>query len=140
MIDEIIKALHVGFPEAKIYTEKVEQGFQEPCFLISDLSTKGNLEIKNRLRVSKQIMIQFFPVPYTIQGTHTEREQCSSVADKLIPLLLDLQHYHANAIDASVDDDILNVEFWYTKMTVSVPESDAILDYSQRFSEKGDAK
>ena len=95
MIYDITKKLHENFPGNKIYTETIEQGFKQPCFLVTQLSGNGNREIGNRFGFKNQFMVQFFPVPYKIQSTHTELKQCRDMLEKLRFLLIDVGNYHA---------------------------------------------
>lgn len=138
MINEIIDVLHSNFPDARIYTETIEQGLIEPCFLISHLSASGKSEITNRMKVTNQFMIQYFPIPYKITGKHTENEQCTAMLNKIIPLLADLKSYHANVLDGKISDGVLNFECEYPDINVNVDDADMMLDYKQEFKEKGE--
>ena len=138
MIEEIIDVLHSNFPDVRIYTETIEQGLKEPCFLISHLSASGKSEITNRMKVTNQFMIQYFPIPYKINGTHTEHEQCSKMLNAIIPLLADLKSYHANVLDGTITDGVLNFECAYPEMNVNVDDGDVMVDYDMKFKEKGE--
>lgn len=138
MINEIIDVLHSNFPDARIYTETIEQGLIEPCFLISHLSASGKSEITNRMKVTNQFMIQYFPISYKITGKHTEQQQCTTILSKIIPLLADLKSYHANVLDGKITDGVLHFECEYPEINVNVDDGDMMLDYKQEFKEKGE--
>lgn len=138
MIKEIIDVLHSNFPDVRIYTETIEQGLKEPCFLISHLSASGKSEITNRMKVTNQFMIQYFPIPYKITGKHTENEQCTTMLSAIIPLLADLKSYHANVLNGTIRDGVLNFECAYPEINVNVVDSDVMVDYDMKFKEKGE--
>ena len=136
MIYDITKKLHENFPDHKIYTETIEQGFKQPCFLVTQLSGGGNREIGNRFGFENQFMVQFFPVPYKIQSTHTELKQCRDMLEKLRLLLIDVGNYHAVELNGTISDDVLNVECVYMERVIVQTDIPEMNTYSQNFKEK----
>lgn len=65
MLNDIIDALSVKlrelFPDAKIYSENIEQGFSEPCFYISVILHTKTPYIGSRAKYSYTFNLQYFP-------------------------------------------------------------------------------
>ena len=49
-MEEIVEALSKAFPEARIGTERVRQGFKAPCFLLRTEKASVLKELGNRYR------------------------------------------------------------------------------------------
>jgi hypothetical protein len=136
MIEEIIDVIHTNFPDMRIYTETVEQGLKEPCFLIYPLSSNGSSENQSRMKINNQFMIQYFPEQYKVTGEHTEHEQCSTMSKNLTFLLAHLKSYHATVLNGTIADGVLNFEVDYPELDIIVPENDFMNEYDQNFKEK----
>lgn len=136
IIDEIVSVLHSNFPDVRIYTETVEQGLKEPCFLISALSTSGSSEHMRRIRMDNQFMIQYFPIPYKVTGKHTENEQCVTMLRNLMLMLAHLNHYHASGLSGSITDNVLNFEVRYPELNIITINPEYMNEYNQNFNEK----
>ncbi|GFN35818.1 phage tail terminator family protein [Tepidimicrobium xylanilyticum] len=68
MIDEIRKAILRKIntfrdKDTKIYSESIEQGFQEPCFYIKEVNSSQNRELGNRYKREHLYDIHYFPNP-----------------------------------------------------------------------------
>lgn len=66
MIDEIRKAILRKIntfrdKDTKIYSESIEQGFQEPCFYIKEVNSSQNRELGNRYKREHLYDIHYFP-------------------------------------------------------------------------------
>lgn len=137
MIDEIIFVLHSTFPDIRIYTETVEQGVVEPCFIVTHLSGNGKREITKRMKIVNQFVIQFLPKSYGVNGQHKENEDCSKMMDSLRYLLADTKSYHATILDGKITDGVLTFEVEYPTMTVTVDPADFMENHNITFKEKG---
>lgn len=100
----------------KIYKETVEQGFQEPCFLISSLSTNSRRTTKEIRSLNINFCIQYFPDTKTPKNQ--QKSNYNNVSEQLYSILellevdkkIKLVGYNMNA---NYIDDLLNffVEF-----------------------------
>lgn len=68
MKDEVRKAISRkinGFrdKDTKIYSETIEQGFQEPCFFVKEVNTSHERELGNRYKRDHLYDIHYFPNP-----------------------------------------------------------------------------
>jgi hypothetical protein len=68
MIDEIRKAILRKIntfrdKDTKIYSETIEQGFQEPCFFVKEVNTSHERELGNRYKRDHLYDIHYFPNP-----------------------------------------------------------------------------
>lgn len=80
--DAIVQALHREFgDDYEIYTENVEQGLQEPCFLIETIETSGGQYRGIRHKRELSFCIHYFP------ASQEPEEECNGMADQLIDLL-----------------------------------------------------
>lgn len=61
IIDAISLALSKEFPESEIYTENIEQGLTEPCFLITLIKPENNHFINNKYKQTHLFSVQYFP-------------------------------------------------------------------------------
>lgn len=61
IIDGISLALSKEFPETEIYTENVEQGLNEPCFLITLVKPENDHFINNKYKQKHLFSVQYFP-------------------------------------------------------------------------------
>ena len=63
IISGISTALYNEFGEGyEIYTQQIEQGLQQPCFLITSLSPSYSLFRGKRYRFQDTISVQYFPL------------------------------------------------------------------------------
>lgn len=65
----------------EIYTDRVTQGLQEPCFLISCLSGTRGVDLGRRYARTAQFSVQYFP---KVEGDSTE---INSAFEKLLEAL-----------------------------------------------------
>ena len=82
LVDAVVEALFEEFGSGyEIYTEKVEQGLQEPCFLVRCLDPTKNLHIGRCYLRTNQFSIQYIP------STATTHEECMMVLERLFECL-----------------------------------------------------
>jgi hypothetical protein len=106
IINAIAEALFQEFgSEYEIYTEKVEQGLTEPCFLIRCLNPTKNLFLGRCYKRTNQFSIQYIP------STQEANEECASVLERLFECLADVilseKPIHGTELHGEITDGIL---------------------------------
>jgi hypothetical protein len=82
LIDAVAEALFQEFgSEYEYYTEKVEQGLDEPCFLIRCISPTKNLFLDRCYKRTNLFSIQYIP------SEEDANEECTSVLERLFECL-----------------------------------------------------
>ena len=112
LIDAIAEALFQEFgSNHEIYTEKVEQGLTEPCFMIRCVNPTKNVHLGVRYKRTNQFVIQYIP------STSEAYEECVSVLERLFECLedvtLDGKPVHGTELNGKVIDGILNFKVNY---------------------------
>jgi hypothetical protein len=82
VITGITDAIYEAFgDDYEIYTEDIEQGMKEPCFLVKCISPQKDVFLGNRYQESYQCVIHYFP--------HTQKplEEINDVIEQLIECL-----------------------------------------------------
>jgi hypothetical protein len=120
VIDAISIKLNATFGDGyTIYTEQVEQGLKEPCFLIYSISPSHEIVRGNLYAKSNKFVIQFFPLV-----SHSKKE-LNDVVDTLFEELEYITTVNSDLIrgsNMSVDfiDDVanffVNYDFHVTKV------------------------
>ncbi|MEW9093945.1 MAG: DUF6838 family protein [Clostridiaceae bacterium] len=77
----INQALDKEFPHIAIYSEKIEQGFEEPCFFVKILSSAQGKELTSRYKKNVYFDIHYFSDKEDINS------DCLNMADKLYEVL-----------------------------------------------------
>lgn len=106
LINAIAEALFQEFGAAyEIYTEKVEQGLKEPCFLIRCLNPTMNLFRGRFYKRTNQFSIQYIP------STEEAYEECISVMERLFicleNVILSGKPVHGVELHGEITDGIL---------------------------------
>lgn len=86
IIEAVSAALNAEFGEGyEIYMEEIEQGLEEPCFLIQCLSPSSQRLLKGRYFRTAQFCIQYFPESRkdTIRECHDAGERLFSCLEWL---------------------------------------------------------
>lgn len=79
IIKEIGKTIYDEFGELyDIYTEVVKQGFKEPCFFITNISSDQSLYVGERYLITNEFCIQYFPL-----DCENPKHECHDVVQKL---------------------------------------------------------
>ena len=117
LIDAIAEALFQEFGSTyEIYTEKVEQGLNTPCFMIRCVNPTKNIHLGVRYKRTNQFVIQYIP------STLEAYEECVSVLEKLFECLedvtLDGKPVHGTELNGEVTDGILNFKVNYDGFVV----------------------
>ena len=106
LINAIAEALFQEFgSDYEIYTEKVEQGLKEPCFLIRCLNPTKNLFLGRCYKRTNQFSIQYIP------STQDANEECNNVMERLFECLenviLQGKPVHGAELHGEITDGIL---------------------------------
>ena len=130
MINKIIDGIcieinHVFGDGYEIYTESVEQGFQEPCFSILCLNPTINQKLGKRQFRINQFCIHYFP------KSNDARNECIEVAERLIDTLeyinVDGDLTRGNGMRYEIIDDVLSFFINYDLfMTIGTDDDNAM--------------
>ena len=123
LIDAIAEALFQEFgSDYEIYTEKVEQGLTEPCFLIRYLNPTKNRDLGLRYKRTVQFVIQYIP------STAEANDECATVLERLFECLEDVilseRPVHGTEIQGEITDGILNFMVNYDGFVLKEEELD----------------
>lgn len=121
LIDAIAEALFQEFgSNYEIYTEKVEQGLTEPCFLIRCLNPTKNVYLYRCYRRTNQFSIQYFP------STTEAIDECHSVLERLFECLEDVMLFgmpiHGMNLNGEITDGILTFTVNYDGFVLKTEE------------------
>ena len=106
LIDSIAEALFQEFgSDYEIYTEKVEQGLTEPCFMIRCLNPTKNVYLGRCYKRTNQFSVQYIPL------TAEALDECASVLERLFECLEDVilngKPIHGTELHGEMTDGIL---------------------------------
>ena len=136
LIDAIAEALFKQFgSNYEIYTEQVEQGLVEPCFLIRCLNPTKNRHLGLRYKRTNQFSIQYIP------STEEVNEECASVLERLFECLEDVhlsgKPIHGTDLHGEITDGILNFTVNYDGFVLKTEDSDPMEDLEILTEAKG---
>ena len=136
LIDAIAEALFQEFgSDYEIYTENVEQGLTEPCFLIRCLNPTKNRHLGLRYKRTNQFSIQYIP------STEETNEECASVLERLFECLEDVhlsrKPIHGADLHGEITDGILNFTVNYDGFVLKTEDSDPMKDLEILTESKG---
>lgn len=122
IISAISNAIYDTFGDGyEIYKESVEQGLNEPCFLISNVSRKNNQFLSCRYKEANLFTVQYFP------STTNIRQECNDVAERLENCLeliqCDGNLVRGTNINSQIVDDILNFSVNYDYFTIKASDN-----------------
>lgn len=103
VINEIVSAIKAEFPDLKVYTDKIAQGVQAPCFIVQLVDLKYN--VQNGTRRIEQ---------YTYSVNYlSENRECNddalSVRIRLCEALSFIGSAHCTSFDVNVEDGVLSI-------------------------------
>lgn len=81
MIDGICAVLAENFERDDIYTERVKQGMEAPCFFVRCIDQEDDQEVQ-RHRMTYQFSIQYFP-----ESVEEPDAECHETAERLFACL-----------------------------------------------------
>ena len=127
LIDAIAEALFQEFgSDYEYYTEKVEQGLNEPCFLIRCINPTKNLFLGRCYKRTNQFSIQYIP------STADANEECTSVLERLFECLenviLSGKPIHGTELHGEITDGILTFTVNYDGFVLKTEEQYSMED------------
>ncbi|MDF2881578.1 MAG: hypothetical protein K0R54_2135 [Clostridiaceae bacterium] len=78
---------NIGDIEYEIYSESIEQGFDEPCFFITKLTSSEKQIVGNSYDFKSSWDIQYFPSNEPVDGIFKKNEECDNVATILTAIM-----------------------------------------------------
>lgn len=127
IIDGLSNAIYSKFPACKIYSERVEQGLEEPCFLITVIESLEKPLLKDR--VQRNIL---FDVLYFTEDGNADRFNVASELYQLFKFvpLLDGSSLRGCDLSHEVIDGVLHFRVTFKPILRAVPaEIDLMSDY-----------
>lgn len=105
----ITQALDADFGDSiQTYIDDIEQGLEEPCFLITPLTTVENHLIGKRYERNYPFVIQYFP------KSKNYRTECNKVTEQLFNVLesikMDGDLIRGTDMTGHIEDGVLNFE------------------------------
>jgi len=95
-----------------IYSESIEQGFDEPCFSILNLTANEKQLMGNRYSFTSSFDIQYFPSNEPIDGVIYNNKECYDVAIRLMDILRSItvnsKFVRGTKINHEVINDVLH--------------------------------
>ena len=136
LINAIAEALFQEFGSGyEIYTEKVEQGLTEPCFLIRCLNPTKNLFLGRCYKRTNQFSIQYIP------STPEAIEECTSVLERLFECLENVilhgKPVHGAELHGEITDGILTFIVNYDGFVLKTEEQFNMEDFEILTEAKG---
>lgn len=139
MINDIINGIAVKLNKVfgsgyKIYVDDVEQGLQEPCFLIIDVNTANSRQLGTREKRDTIYDIHYFP-----KGG---REEIREVEQKLLDNFSTIELInggivHGFNIHTEVSDNVLH---FFVNYNLTVCEEKAVGDLMETLETNGTVK
>ena len=122
LIDSIAEALFLEFGSGvEIYTERVEQGLTEPCFLIRALNPTKNRHLGLRYKRTNPFSIQYIP------SSPDAIEECTSVRERLFEcleyIMLSGKPIQGSDLEGEITDGILNFTVNYDGFVLRIEET-----------------
>ena len=94
IVDGISDALYSNFEDVTVYSEKIEQGFTEPCFFIMPLNPSETPLIGNRAYRNVPIDVHYFPF-----SKSEPNKEMELIASKLYGVLRRLRLLNGNSLN-----------------------------------------
>lgn len=124
MINDVLSAVCTALYDEfgyEVYTERIEQGLEEPCFFVECISPDIELTITNRRRHSYQFAVVFFP---------KEDEPNKAINSVIERLYSSIEEIYVNGdlirggdVSTAVTDNVLTFTITYDFFMVS-PDTD----------------
>ncbi|MGO4952026.1 phage tail terminator family protein [Paenibacillus sp. DRB1-1] len=103
----ILKHLSTFQTGVKVYDERIEQGFSEPCFFVLLIDGSQNREFNRRYMRTDSFDVHYFP-----SDTPEKRRECEAVADRLYEEMEYIHWegtmYRAVGMKHQIVDDVLH--------------------------------
>lgn len=127
IFSSISEALYAEFGEGyEIHKESVEQGLQEPCFLITCVNPTSTLFLNKRYFRQNQFCIQYFP------STTQVNVECFEVMERLLDCLelieIEEKQTRGTSMSGEVTDDVLNFFVNFDMFVYKVEDEEDTMD------------
>lgn len=83
VIDGVLDALALAQPEATLYTEEVQQGFNAPAFFVRIYPVRQERLLDRRYRREYNVLVQYYPLPPTDGSSLRKNRDFQLLADQL---------------------------------------------------------
>lgn len=125
----MIKAIRQGIIDAidkefdlPICIDKIQQGVEPPCFLVTSVTNGENHIIGNRYQRNNAFMVQYFPA-----DQEEYADECNDVSERLFNVLDKIKvndgyMMHTGDMNSHMVDDVLNFEVTYRPMIFKTPK------------------
>lgn len=117
----IQQALDNAYPNIEIYSEKIEQDFEEPCFFIKTINSSQ----ENQMWDSQKREI-FFDIHYFSDKEEDINKDCLEMADSLYKMLelIDIEgkKFRASKMNHAIEDDILHFKLKFSYKILRIIE------------------
>lgn len=105
-----------GISQATIYTEKVPQGFNEPCFFILASSVNQLKDTGGRYKLDYNMIVQYFPL-----SKDSPNEENADMAEQLYSLLEFITVGEDLVMGRDLHDETVNgVMYFYIRYPIRV--------------------
>ena len=136
LIDAIAEALFQEFGSGyTIYTEKVEQGLEDDCFLVRCLNPTKNQHLGRCYKRTNQFSVQYIP------SFENANEKCISVMERLFECLEDVilhgKPIHGMDLHGEITDGILTFIVNYDGFVLKEEEQNSMEDLEILTEAKG---
>ena len=136
LIDAIAEALFQEFGSGyTIYTEKVEQGLEDDCFLVRCLNPTKNQHLGRCYKRTNQFSIQYIP------STMEAQEECISVMERLFECLENVilhgKPVHGTELHGEIIDGIITFIVNYDGFVLKKEEQNNMEDLEILTEAKG---
>ena len=127
---EVISRIKTHFPQAKVYEEDQKQGFEVPCFFVSELEVELEKEVNRRYKETIPLVIQYFTDQPNI------KDDCSKVRQILFEIVeeLSLNKVRSIKLKGEVVNDVLMVKVSYKRHLIKEKEA---VTKMQKLDEEG---
>lgn len=104
-----------------IYTESIEQGLDNPCFLITNVVHTHDAKLSNRYQNNNSFMVQYFPE--AVIDSHNEiNDVISRLEDSLEWITVDSNLIRGTNMKSNTTDGVLNFQVDYNVRIVKQTE------------------
>ena len=136
LIDAIAEALFQEFgSDYEIHTEKVEQGLEEPCFILRCLNPTKNVDLGLRYKRTNQFSVQYIP------STAEVFTECAAVLERLFECLENVilhgKPIHGTELHGEITNGILTFTVNYDGFVLKVEEHTSMEDLEILTEAKG---
>lgn len=117
----IQQALDEVYPDIEIYSEKIEQGFEEPCFFIKTINSSQENQMWNSQK--RDIL---FDIHYFSDKEEDINKDCLDMAESLYQILrlIDVEgtKFRASKMNHTIEEDVLHFKLKFNYKILRIIE------------------